>query len=201
MRAVMVQVGAKVLFDASQAIPHMPIDVQATGADLLVGTAHKLCGPTGIGFLWGRFDTPWTHLLDNTIVWDHYRAIQITREGCSFAVAFPHPVFSPRSCCYVTKIAFQFVELAKWTNCHFLGSPVSTFQAPTIRDLQGRGFGVYATFHGGRGDDRKRRPVGVHLRTTALQIRARHARNCGGHRFWERHRLPVSHRYGEGAQI
>jgi len=48
------KVGAKVLFDASQAVPHMAIDVQATGADFIVGTAHKLCGPTGIGFLWGR---------------------------------------------------------------------------------------------------------------------------------------------------
>ena len=53
------QVGAKVLFDGSQAVPHMPIDVQATGADFLVGTAHKLCGPTGIGFLWGRCATLW----------------------------------------------------------------------------------------------------------------------------------------------
>ena len=49
-----VKVGAKVLFDASQAVPAMPVDVQAIGADFIAGTAHKLCGPTGIGFLWGR---------------------------------------------------------------------------------------------------------------------------------------------------
>lgn len=43
------------MFDASQAVPAMPVDVRATGADFIAGTAHKLCGPTGIGFLWGRY--------------------------------------------------------------------------------------------------------------------------------------------------
>lgn len=46
------------MLDASQAVPHMPVDVQATGADFLVATGHKLCGPTGIGFLWGRWFIP-----------------------------------------------------------------------------------------------------------------------------------------------
>ena len=49
-----VQVGAKVLFDSSQAVPAMPVDVQSMGADFIAATAHKLCGPTGIGLLWGR---------------------------------------------------------------------------------------------------------------------------------------------------
>ncbi len=48
------QVGAKLLLDCSQAIPNMPVDVQTLGADWIVATGHKLCGPTGIGFLWGR---------------------------------------------------------------------------------------------------------------------------------------------------
>ena len=48
------QVGAKVLFDCSQSVPGKPTDVQALGADWIVATGHKMCGPTGIGFLWGR---------------------------------------------------------------------------------------------------------------------------------------------------
>ena len=48
------EVGALVVVDASQAVPHMPLDVQALGADLVAFTGHKMCGPTGIGVLWGR---------------------------------------------------------------------------------------------------------------------------------------------------
>lgn len=46
-------VGAKVLVDACQSVPHMPVDVQALG-DFLVASSHKMCGPTGMGFLWGK---------------------------------------------------------------------------------------------------------------------------------------------------
>jgi cysteine desulfurase/selenocysteine lyase len=49
-------VGAKVLLDGCQAAPHMPIDMQATGCDFYVFSAHKLYGPTGIGVLWAPFD-------------------------------------------------------------------------------------------------------------------------------------------------
>ncbi len=48
------QIGAKVLIDACQSVPHMPIDVQAIGCDWLVASGHKMCAPTGIGFLYGR---------------------------------------------------------------------------------------------------------------------------------------------------
>jgi cysteine desulfurase / selenocysteine lyase len=47
-------VGALVLVDAAQSVPHMPVDVTELGADFLGFTGHKLCGPTGIGVLWGR---------------------------------------------------------------------------------------------------------------------------------------------------
>jgi cysteine desulfurase/selenocysteine lyase len=46
--------GAVVVVDAAQAAPHIPVDVQALGCDFLGFTGHKLCGPTGIGVLWGR---------------------------------------------------------------------------------------------------------------------------------------------------
>lgn len=46
--------GAKVLLDACQAAPHLPLDVQAIDCDWLVASGHKMCGPTGIGFLYGK---------------------------------------------------------------------------------------------------------------------------------------------------
>ncbi len=48
------QQGAKVLLDACQSVPHMPIDVQDLDCDWLVASGHKMCGPTGIGFLYGK---------------------------------------------------------------------------------------------------------------------------------------------------
>jgi cysteine desulfurase/selenocysteine lyase len=46
--------GAQVLVDASQSVPHCPVDVRALGADFVCFTAHKMLGPTGIGALWAR---------------------------------------------------------------------------------------------------------------------------------------------------
>jgi cysteine desulfurase/selenocysteine lyase len=47
-------VGALVLVDGAQAAPHLPLDVQALGCDFYAFSGHKMCGPTGIGVLWGR---------------------------------------------------------------------------------------------------------------------------------------------------
>jgi cysteine desulfurase/selenocysteine lyase len=47
-------VGALVLLDGAQAVPHMPTDVQAFDCDFLAFSGHKMLGPTGIGVLWGR---------------------------------------------------------------------------------------------------------------------------------------------------
>ncbi|MFN2449300.1 MAG: cysteine desulfurase [Candidatus Baltobacteraceae bacterium] len=46
--------GAVVLVDGAQAAPHMPVDVQALDADFYAMSAHKMCGPTGIGVLYGK---------------------------------------------------------------------------------------------------------------------------------------------------
>ncbi|MGH3327415.1 MAG: cysteine desulfurase [Streptomycetales bacterium] len=48
------EVGALMVVDASQAVPQLPVDVSTLGADFVAFTGHKMCGPTGIGALWGR---------------------------------------------------------------------------------------------------------------------------------------------------
>jgi cysteine desulfurase/selenocysteine lyase len=58
--------GALVLVDAAQSVPHLPVDMVTLGADLVVFSAHKMLGPTGVGVLaadatmlgtWGPFNT------------------------------------------------------------------------------------------------------------------------------------------------
>ena len=46
--------GALVLVDAAQSVPHLPVDVEALGADFVAFSAHKMLGPTGVGVLWAR---------------------------------------------------------------------------------------------------------------------------------------------------
>ncbi|MBR1828215.1 MAG: SufS family cysteine desulfurase [Atopobiaceae bacterium] len=46
--------GAKVVVDGAQSVPHLPVDVRELGCDLLAFSAHKLGGPMGIGVLWGK---------------------------------------------------------------------------------------------------------------------------------------------------
>lgn len=48
------EAGALVLFDGAQSTPHMPVDVQDIDADFYAFSAHKMCGPTGIGVLYGK---------------------------------------------------------------------------------------------------------------------------------------------------
>src|SRR5205085_11516709 len=46
--------GAIMVVDGAQAAPHKRIDVQALGCDFFAFSAHKMCGPSGVGALWGR---------------------------------------------------------------------------------------------------------------------------------------------------
>src|SRR5205085_5883404 len=48
------EAGALVMLDAAQSVPHMKVDVQALDVDFLAFSGHKMCGPTGIGILYGK---------------------------------------------------------------------------------------------------------------------------------------------------
>src|SRR5574341_1243854 len=50
------EAGAVTLVDAAQSVPHLKVDVQALDADFLAFSAHKMCGPTGIGAVYGKVD-------------------------------------------------------------------------------------------------------------------------------------------------
>jgi len=49
-------VGAIVIVDACQSVPHIPVDVRKLGADFLAFSGHKALGPTGVGVLWGSYE-------------------------------------------------------------------------------------------------------------------------------------------------
>lgn len=48
------QAGAVTLVDGAQSVPHFPVDVQALDVDFLAFSSHKMCGPTGLGILYGK---------------------------------------------------------------------------------------------------------------------------------------------------
>jgi cysteine desulfurase/selenocysteine lyase len=80
------EVGAITILDASQSVPHMGIDVQALDVDAVAFTGHKMCGPTGIGVLWGRYD-----LLDSLppFLGGGEMIDEVTMAGSTYAV-LPH---------------------------------------------------------------------------------------------------------------
>jgi cysteine desulfurase/selenocysteine lyase len=48
--------GAKVLIDAAQSVPHLPVSVEDLDVDFMAFSGHKMCGPTGVGVLYGRLE-------------------------------------------------------------------------------------------------------------------------------------------------
>mmetsp|Transcript_13940 Transcript_13940/g.35039 ORF Transcript_13940/g.35039 Transcript_13940/m.35039 type:complete len:534 (+) Transcript_13940:147-1748(+) len=75
---------AVVILDACQSLPHMKVDVQSLGVDFLAASGHKMCAPTGIGFLWGRED-----ILNSMppYMGGGEMIDQVTLEGSTFAPA------------------------------------------------------------------------------------------------------------------
>jgi len=79
-------VGALTLVDAAQSVGHLPLDVQELGCDFLAFSGHKMCGPTGIGGLYGRAE-----VLDSTPPWHGggEMIVTVTLEKSAFKKA-PH---------------------------------------------------------------------------------------------------------------
>jgi cysteine desulfurase/selenocysteine lyase len=79
-------VGALTLIDAAQSVGHMPINVRELGCDFLAFSGHKMCGPTGIGALYGRAE-----ILDSIPPWHGggEMIVSVTLEKSTFKKA-PH---------------------------------------------------------------------------------------------------------------
>src|SRR5881396_2834519 len=79
-------VGALTLVDAAQSVGHMPVDVRELGCDFLAFSGHKMCGPTGIGVLYGRAE-----ILDSMPPWHGggEMIVSVTLEKTTFKKA-PH---------------------------------------------------------------------------------------------------------------
>jgi cysteine desulfurase/selenocysteine lyase len=79
-------VGALVVLDCSQSVPHMGVDVQTLGVDAIAFTSHKMCGPTGIGVLWAPYHRleEWPPFLGGGEMID-----EVTMAGSTWAVP-PH---------------------------------------------------------------------------------------------------------------
>jgi len=77
-------VGALVVLDACQSVPHLPVDLPALGVDVAVFSGHKMLGPTGIGVMWARAD-----LLDQLppFLTGGSMISTVTMEGSSWAPA------------------------------------------------------------------------------------------------------------------
>lgn len=110
-------VGAKVLLDACQSVPHMKVDVQALDVDFLVASSHKMCGPTGVGFLYGK-----TTLLQAMppVQGGGEMIDTVTLEGSTFAMppsrfeagtpAIAEAIGLGAACEYLNKVGMHVIE-------------------------------------------------------------------------------------------
>lgn len=110
-------VGAVMVVDGAQSTPHIPVDVQDLGADFFAMSGHKLCGPMGIGALWGRKE-----LLEAMppFLTGGEMIEYVTREGATWAEV-PHKfeagtvsagdaVGMGAAIRYIQSVGFEFIE-------------------------------------------------------------------------------------------
>jgi len=110
-------VGACVLLDACQSVPHMPVDVGDLGVDWLVASGHKMCGPTGIGFLWGRYSIlekmpPWQgggEMIDEVFL-DHSTWAPAPGRFEAGTPAIAEAIGLGAACDYLTEIGMDKVQ-------------------------------------------------------------------------------------------
>jgi len=131
-------VGAVLMLDACQSVPHMPVDVDALGCDFLVASGHKMCGPTGIGFLWGRVELleampPWQgggEMID-TVTFDTVTFAPPPGKFEAGTPAITQAIGLGAACDYLMNIGMEKVEAYEHELAVYLHQKLSTI--PGIR--------------------------------------------------------------------
>lgn len=117
MAAAAHRVGAVVLVDACQSVPHMKVDVQDLDVDFLAASSHKMCGPTGAGFLYGKLALlkempPWQgggEMIDEVFLeYSTYAGPPARFEAGTPPIA--EVVGMGAACDYLTKVGMEAVE-------------------------------------------------------------------------------------------
>ncbi len=155
------QFGAKVLIDACQSLPHLPIDVQKMDCDFLVGSGHKMCGPTGIGFLYGKRDI----LLEmppflgggemiETVSLDHFTCGELPHKFEAGTPAIAEAITLGAAIDYLTEIGMDNIhtyeqELTAYLFHQLKEIPEITLYGPQPNS-QGEGRAALATFTAGK---------------------------------------------------
>lgn len=156
--AIAHSVGAKVLIDACQSIPHMPTDVQAMDCDWLVASGHKMCAPTGIGFLYGKLD-----LLEamppffgggemiNEVYLDHFTTAELPHKFEAGTPAIGEAIALGAAVDYLSKIGMDKIHAYEEELTAYLFQKLAT--VPNLRiygnqpDTQGKGRAALAAFN------------------------------------------------------
>ena len=180
-------VGALVVLDACQSVPHLPVDVTDLGVDLLAFSGHKMLGPLGIGVLWGRAE-----LLDEMPVFLTGGSMieTVTMEGSTYAAApqkfeagvpvAAQAVGLAAACDYLTALGLDRVHAHEQALTERLLAGLAT--RPWVRvlgpaDLRERGGAVAFTVDGVHAHD-----VGQVLDDRGVAVRVGH------HCAWPLHR-------------
>ncbi len=135
-------VGARVLVDGAQSVPHMPVDVRALDIDFLAVSGHKMLGPTGIGFLYGKRElleamppfltggdmirrVEYTHTDYNEIPWKFEAGTSNVADAIGLGIAVD----------YLTELGMG------WVRAHEV--KLTSYALRRLRELAARGLAVY----------------------------------------------------------
>lgn len=154
------QHGAKVLIDACQSVPHMPIDVRAIDCDWLVASGHKMCAPTGIGFLYGKLDLlrsmpPFLgggEMIDNVFL-DHSTYADLPHKFEAGTPAIGEAIALGAAVDYLTQIGMDKIAEYEHELCAYLFAKMATISQLRIYGSQpnpdGSGRAALASFTAG----------------------------------------------------
>ncbi|QVK18743.1 cysteine desulfurase [Mycoplasmatota bacterium] len=137
------QKNALVIVDAAQAVPHMKVDVKALDCDFLAFSGHKMCGPTGIGVLYGKY-----HLLQEMEpiefggdMIDHVGLNEVTYKDAPYKFETGTPLIASAiglgaAIDYIQSIGFDFIVKHEQMLRDYMLSQMNKLDGVTIYNLK-----------------------------------------------------------------